>query len=103
MSSYDGKAGDMKSEEYLIICCSQRMAISLLTRVADYLYAQHVINLRVIKSRGVITMTIPSVTIRFVSEANEYEASRGFRGLIRSGYEVERFLDAWERAHARLI
>lgn len=92
-----------QKENYLIICPAKGMATSLLYRVAEYLDAHHVTNLKVHKHHGVITITEPRVTIRFAtgSEVHGRALDRGFCGTIVSGYKVDKFLDPWERERAR--
>lgn len=86
----------MHDENYLIICRTSVEASLLLQRVATYLDAHGVTNMRVHKHHGVITTTVPDVKIHFISQAKAYEACRGFHGIIRTGHEVDKFLDQWE-------
>lgn len=88
--------------EYLIICKTKGMATSLLYRMVDYIVACHVNpDIKVNKSRGIIVATELNARIRFVTEAKEYEARKGFRGRVTSGYALDKFLDPWERATRR--
>ena len=88
-------------DEYLIVCKTKGMATSLLYRMVDYITACYTAlfsDIKVNKSRGVITATgLQNVRIRFVTEAKEDEARRGFRGTVVSGYALDKFLDPWEK------
>jgi hypothetical protein len=79
------------------------MATSLIYRVVDYITAVYTnvsSTMKVNKRRGIITCTELNVRIRFVTEAQEDEARRGYTGIITTGYAVDRFLDPWERDQA---
>lgn len=88
--------------EYLIICKTKGMATSLLYRMVDYIVACYVDpDIKVNKREGVIVATGLNARIRFVTEAKEDEARRGFTGIIVSGYALDKFLDPWEVARCR--
>lgn len=93
----------MHDENYLIICRSDFEARRLLLRVANYLHAHGVTNMKVHEAHRVITTTVPNEVIRFTSQTKAYEDCRGFRGTIRNGYEVDKFLDPWEMERARRL
>lgn len=90
--------------EYLIVCKTKGMATSLIYRVVDYIAAVYTnvsSTMKVNKRRGIITCTELNVRIRFVTEAQEDEARRGYTGIITTGYAVDRFLDPWEKAKCK--
>lgn len=89
--------------EYLIVCDTKRMAKDLLMRLAEYIEACYGTSARPYtaeKGRGVITSVGLNARIRFVSNTNEHEARKGFRGLVVRGRDLDKFLDPWERDQA---
>lgn len=88
----------MHDENYLIICRSDYESRLLLERVVTYMFATGYTNIKIHKAHRVITATVPNVIVRFTSQARVHEDCRGFRGTIRMEYEVNKFLDHWERS-----
>lgn len=78
--------------EFLIVCPSKRRASKLHERIYDCLMERGIYNRSIKSYRSIITK---DVVARFISEAEYHEASRGFKGMIVSGYEVERALDEY--------
>lgn len=78
--------------EFLIVCPSKRRAGKLYDRIYDCLMERGIYNRSIKAYRSIIA---ENVVARFISESEYPEASKGFRGTVVSGYEVERALDEY--------
>lgn len=87
-------------DDYLVVCRTKKYAMELRKRLLHCVSGCYLGNeIKVINNYGkfiCLYFTRTHTTVRFISEAGYYEASKGFRGWIVEENQLEEWLDAAE-------